>query len=285
MIPATGTISLLQIIKEFTGTTTPKNLLSYYNGGSEVSNTYGQIVNIPSSGKLNIRKYAGNQWMDGVLQYSGSGTETVPSGAGNVTIEAWGSGGGGGYYSGGAQDTVGSGGGSGGYALTNVACTSGQTFSYVCGTGGLGGSTAGSAGSRGTTNTSVSGATITTMHANNGAGGTAAFTPDSAGGTAAGGNIKNLTGGAGVEGGTSFSGPGGLGSGGSVQPSVFDNTPYGNYQLGPTGTYGQGGYPSTGGTVAASSPGGGGSGSVVLFSGAVEAASGQGGFVLFTYFR
>ena len=139
---------------------------------------------------------------------SGSGVETVPSGATNVVIEIWGGGGGGGNSS---NTLGGGGGGSGGYSKSSYSITGSNTLNYSVGTGGTG-------GIGGTTSTVTSGTkTITTMTANGGSGGSRP-TPGS-GGSATGGNLINTTGNSGEAGeageGSGFTAPGGAGITGS----------------------------------------------------------------------
>ena len=127
---------------------------------------------------------------------SGSGVETVPSGATNVVIEIWGGGGGGGNSS---NTLGGGGGGSGGYSKSSYSITGGNTLNYSVGTGGTGGN-----GVSGTSSTVASGTkTITTMTANSGSG--AAVGIPGSGGSASGGNLINTTGNSGQAGGSSGS--------------------------------------------------------------------------------
>ena len=70
---------------------------------------------------------------------TGSGTETIPSGASQLIIAAWGGGGGGGNGSGGGEPDYGGGGGGGAYVAQTYSLTSsdwGKTFTYVVGNGG-----------------------------------------------------------------------------------------------------------------------------------------------------
>lgn len=118
----------------------------------------------------------------------GSGTYTVPTGATQVVMEAWGGGG----QSG--QDWVtyepllwnGGAGAGGGYSRSLYSCSGGQTFNYA-----VGGNTTVTSGTL----------TITSMAANNGGQGGAASdyvdgTDSTTGGTASGGNQANTAGGA-----------------------------------------------------------------------------------------
>jgi hypothetical protein len=89
---------------------------------------------------------------------SGSGTETVPSGASYVTIYAWGGGGSGASKFAGTGAAEGGGGGA--FCVsTGLAVTAGQTFTYAVGAGGAGvaGPASGNSGGASTvTGTSVS---------------------------------------------------------------------------------------------------------------------------------
>lgn len=140
---------------------------------------------------------------------SGSGTETVPTGATSVTISAWGGGG-----SGGATDVlstnIAGGGGGGGYASKTVSVTGGQTFSYSIGNGGTGvvptfTAVNGNAGAA----TTVSGGSVSISAGGGSAGGVAG----GAGGTASGGSTN-----------TSGTNGGGVGS---VSQASTGSTSYG----------------------------------------------------------
>jgi hypothetical protein len=103
------------------------------------------------------------------IKTAGSGTDTVPSGAQNVILEAWGSGGGGSAGTGsGCSAAPGGGGSSGSYSRTSIACLTqnGNTLNYTVATGGP-------AGSNGSSS-SISGGTfsgLTTMNAGRGSAG------------------------------------------------------------------------------------------------------------------
>jgi len=181
---------------------------------------------------------------------SGSGTETIPSGAANVTIEVWAAGGGGGGRSGSVCfGTAGPGGGSGssGRSTYSVAALggAGSTFNYSVGAGGAGiiangGGSGGTGVASSVTAGTVTGFTAMTTNGGHGApnvgagpggaggaagtGGNAANTAGNAGTTAVNGNQNNNRGGAGINGTVSGDGSpygaGGLGSafnGGSGQ--------------------------------------------------------------------
>lgn len=68
---------------------------------------------------------------------SGSGTWTVPCGAQDIIVEAWGAGGGGGNATSGSKGA--SGGGGGAYSRTEINVLAGDTFPFSVGTGGSGG--------------------------------------------------------------------------------------------------------------------------------------------------
>ena len=149
---------------------------------------------------------------------SGSGVETVPSGATNVVIEIWGGGGGGGNSS---KVLGGGGGGSGGYSKSSYSITGSNTLNYSVGTGGTG-------GIGGTASTVTSGTkTITSMTANGG--GSGGRPAPGSGGSATGGNLINTTGNSGeggdstssiAAGGAGITGSGTYGGGGVGGPST-----------------------------------------------------------------
>jgi hypothetical protein len=134
-------------------------------------------------------------------------TETVPTGATNMTVNVWGGGGSGGTGSG--QFLQGGGGGGGGYVVsTSVSVTGGQTFTYTVGAGGTAGINPnnGNAGAAST----VSGTGVS-INAGGGQGGIkqSSGAAGGAGGTASGGNTTNTAGLAGT------AGAGGGGAGGN----------------------------------------------------------------------
>ena len=172
-------------------------LEAYYAGAGIINpgSANGAGTPIPSSGAISYSNFLNFTFAISAnsLHTSGSGTETVPTGAGNVSIEIFGATGTGGVFSGtGASAYEGGGGGSGGFARTVMAVTAGHTFAYTVGTTGL--------------NTTVSSGTqtLTTMTATSGGNGGAASaghggTAGTAG-TASGGNNLNAAGNAGTAG-------------------------------------------------------------------------------------
>jgi hypothetical protein len=116
-------------------------------------------------------------------------TETVPAGAQNVVIEAWGAGGDGGTGNGaGCSSQNGGGGGGGGYSRTSIAVNSGQTITYTVGqpvNGAAGGDTTVSSGTLAITTMTAHGGAVANNY--NGSG-------TAAGGTASGGTAANTTG-------------------------------------------------------------------------------------------
>lgn len=140
---------------------------------------------------------------------SGSGVETVPFGATNVTIKVGGAG-----CGGSTAITNGGGGGGGGLAESdNIACSGTQTLNYSVGVGGVGGNGSGAnVGNPGGNSTVTSGTlTVATM---TGGGAPAQSTPfvAGAGGTASGGTTSNTSGAAGQTG--AAGGAGGAAAGG-----------------------------------------------------------------------
>lgn len=143
---------------------------------------------------------------------SGSGTETIPNGAGQVVIEDSGAGQGG---QGGTGISLSSPGHDGGKATKTIALMGtdwGKTFSYSVGAGGAGGASGGGTGSAGG-NSTVTNGTFGTSVSMSGQGGQVAGD-----GTASGGGT-NVTGGgsSGGQGVVGFSTPGNVGTGGVVK--------------------------------------------------------------------
>ena len=122
---------------------------------------------------------------------SGSGTQTVPAGAGNVVIELWGVGGPGAYGTGtgtGTSKQYGPGGQAGGYCRSSYSCSGGQTLNYALDSTFAQDSTVTSGTLAITTMTAVGG----------GQGGGTGY------GTASGGNQANVTGAIGGPGGSAY---------------------------------------------------------------------------------
>lgn len=198
----------------------PGSLSVYIAGGSYVpAGTSGDNGAVPSSLPLPLSKLAGTvNFTPFTNTYtSGSGTETVPSGAVQLVLSVIGGSGGGGF--GNTTDDINTGGGGGGgsgYAqsIINVTGISGS-IAWSVGAGGDAG--APNYGTSSTTTSSISGATMTGGY---GSGGSAAgpFSPGAggAGGTASGGNNINNSGGAGDYGGTNYGGAGGSSATGST---------------------------------------------------------------------
>lgn len=232
------------------GGTNPTSMSEYYRGGANVNSTQTTSVTdgtpIPTSGTIRMGMFRGltktTSFTPVLRIYTGSTptalTETVPTGATNVVIEAWGSGGPGGAGAGSlCNGRGGGGGGGGGYSRTSVACSGGQTFS----------TTYGSAAA----SITVTGGTITTMNASQGSSGGNGTFPGSAGtggpgGSASGGNQANVTGNAGSTGCFCTGGSPGSGITGTV---AGDGSPYGRGTAGQpanihtgNGTYGAANY-------------------------------------------
>lgn len=228
-LPSSGPLTLADIQTEFGGSN-PISLSEYYAGGAYVpagtSGTYGAV---PSSGTISIRNFYGTKKFTPVTNTynSGSGTETIPTGASQLVIEVWqgGAGGGGDSYG-----NVGGGGGAGAYAKKTLSLTSadyGKTFTYSVGAGGAGGTLTGSGGvggdstvNNGTYATTVAIAAVSGITASGGGPSTGAGSPGAggAGGLIAGGDTNTAGGnGSGSTGGTSPNGgypPGNGGQGG-----------------------------------------------------------------------
>jgi hypothetical protein len=160
---------------------------------------------------------------------SGSGTETVPTGASTLVDTCWGGGG-----AGEAKNvSVGSGGGGAAQFIKTLGVTGGNTLSYAIGVGGtalFSGFGAGTNGTDSTVSGTVSGGSIS---ADAGGGVAGSVSAGGAGGTATGGdtNTSGATGGGigvgtggtagGTGGGTANNPPGGGGSGGMGSGSGF----------------------------------------------------------------
>lgn len=159
---------------------------------------------------------------------SGSGTETVPTGATQVIIELWGPGGTGAFGTGSLTNhdaQYGAGGAAGGYCRSSYACSGGKTLSYSVGT------------TSGSDSTVSSGSlSITSMTANGGNQG--AF----GGGSASGGTQANTTGAGGAAGGSAYAdgaaGPGTTG----VYEGAEGAGGRGGYQQGNPGSPGANGF-------------------------------------------
>ena len=138
------------------------------------------------------------------IDFTSSGTWTVPAGVTQITVEAWGAGGGGGGST--QHQQGGSGGGGGAYAKGPLSVTPGVSISVNVGQGGNGGNNGnGAAGGESKVNTIV---------ARGGFGGEGNKGTAGAGGTAQGGSI-NTSGAGGTTGGNS-GGAGGAGANGGA---------------------------------------------------------------------
>jgi hypothetical protein len=115
------------------------------------------------------------------IDFTSSGTWTVPAGVTQITVEAWGAGGGGGGSN--SNNSGGSGGGGGGYSMKTFTVTQNQSISFTVGTGGSGGAENGGNGGNGG-DTSILG-----VVANGGTGGGANGGTSGTGGSASGGDI------------------------------------------------------------------------------------------------
>lgn len=166
--------------------------------------------------------------------FSSSGTETVPSGYGTVTVEVWGGGGGGGGGNGSLCTGIpGCGGGGSGYSRSQFSVSAGQTFSVVIGAAGTGGpvGVTGNPGGNTVVTPSFGGA----LTANGGSGGGPFGSTGGTGGSASGGNQANTTGSTG-----SSSGPGGATTNGvnANNPATFGTGGTGHLHSGGAGSAG-----------------------------------------------
>ena len=127
--------------------------------------------------------------VNGVSEFTASGTWTPPEGVTHALVEAWGAGGGGGGGTpspgcGGGFGGAGGGGGAGAYLRVVVSVKARATYSVIVGAGGAGGgvSQAGSAG--GDSGLVLSGSEVAASHGGSGGGSTSSCnTPGGAGGT------------------------------------------------------------------------------------------------------
>jgi hypothetical protein len=140
-LQASGAISLGNIQTEFTGSN-PISMSEYVRGGTYVPNTATNVNIKSSASNMSFSNYYGGSVVSFTpttrTYSSGSGTETIPSGATQVVIEVWGAGGGGGRGRS-SNATYGGGGGAGGYSKKTYTLSSGNwgtTFSYGIGAGG-----------------------------------------------------------------------------------------------------------------------------------------------------
>ena len=148
---------------------------------------------------------------------SGSGTQTVPAGAGNVVIELWAVGGPGADGTGtGTSKQYGAGGQAGGYCRSSYSCSGGQTLNYALD----------STFEQDSTVTSGTLAITTMTAVGGGQGGVTGY------GTASGGNAANTTGALGGPGGSTASD----GAGGAGTVGVYE----GEEAAGGAGGYGAG---------------------------------------------
>lgn len=223
-LPSSGPLSLSDIQTEFGGSN-PISLSEYYAGGAYVSaGTSGTYGAVPSSGAIGIRNFYGTSATPPFTPVtntytSGSGNETVPTGATQLVLTVVGAGGsGGGSYTDFGSDIYNSGGGGGGagYSTITRSVASGDwstTIAYSVGTsGGVSSTTTGSLSAGAVSLTGGGGGNGTS--ANSGSGGAGG-----AGGSASGGST-NTSGSAGGNGSLSSSSgnPGGAGgaSGGTA---------------------------------------------------------------------
>jgi hypothetical protein len=210
-------LSLSQIQTEFGGSN-PISLSEYYAGGSYVPAgtvgfpSGGGATAIPTTGTISINNFFGATKFTPVTNTytTGSGNESVPVGAQNLTITVVGAGGyGGGSYTDFGSDNYssGGGGGGGGYALKTLAVAVGDwgnTITWSVGT---------TAGASSTSSGTLAAGSIS-ITANGGSGGGSGTSTQGGagggGGSATGGNTNT----SGTDGGDGFnSGSSGVGGG------------------------------------------------------------------------
>ena len=224
-LPSSGPLSLSDIQGEFGGSN-PISLSEYYAGGGLVApGTTGTYGAVPSSGEISIRNFYGTSATPPFTPVtntytSGSGNETVPSGATSLTLTVVGAGGyGGGSYSDFVSDVYNSGGGGGGagYSTITRAVASGDwstTIAYSVGAfGGVSSTTTGSIAAGAVSLTGGGGGNGTS--ADSGSGGVGG-----AGGSASGGST-NTSGSAGGDGSASMSSGNAGGAGGASGGTAY----------------------------------------------------------------
>ncbi len=221
-------------------------------------------------------RYPAGQAGDATMDYSSSGTFTVPSGVTNIVVETWGGGG-----KGGTRTTSGAGGGGGGgaYSRRTVTVTPGQTH-YI--NVGAGSSTTSAGGdSWYSTNSFVSGALVLAAGgysvANNSASG-------AAGGSAAAGiGDVRFSGGSGANGSSGSYGGGGGSSAGTAAEGADGSGRYGGDAPDGGGDGGNGRSGSQGSGSSGLVPGGGGGGGLRTYSYTRYGGNGANGRVRIRY--
>jgi hypothetical protein len=218
-MPVSNPAQLTSVVAIFGG---PGSLSSYLAGGTYVPpGTTGVNGAVPSSLPIPLSKLAGTVNFTPVTNTytSGSGNETVPTGASSLTLTVVGAGGtGGSSYTDSGSDIYNSGGGGGGagYSTITRAVASGDwstTVAYSVGTSG---------GVSSTTTGSLAAGSVSLTGGGGGAGGSADSGSGGAGGTGgtASGGSTNTSGSTGGNGSASSSSgnPGGAGgaSGGTA---------------------------------------------------------------------
>ena len=231
-----------------------------------------------------------------VVDLSGSGIWSLPSGVSSMQVELWGGGGGGG-----GRTTNGRGGGGGGGAYSRSVFTglaAGSTFNYTAGVGGAGSSTAASPGSLAkpggnSTFSTATGTVITAFSAGGGAGVAINSNAGVSGGTAANGNQANRVGGNGASE-SSYSGcfglctqwrsGGGGGGAGSNNPGQNGNNNAGGLGGSVGGGNGGAGRDNSNGVGGNATAIGGGGGGAFRTSGIQVGGNGAAGLVRITYY-
>jgi len=155
--------------------------------------------------------------VNGIQEFTSSGTWVAPSGITHVVVAAWGAGGGGGGGSNVAcampPGASGGGGGGGGYLQAVVAVTPGQSYNVVVGTPGTGGSAGSAGGTGGNSSFALGGSSLAVADGGKGGSGAGSITGGSGG---AGGSTSAIAGiarvgSAGLSGSSTCPAPGGQG--------------------------------------------------------------------------
>ncbi len=207
-----------------------------------------------------------------VQTFTTSGSWTCPPGVTSIMVETWGGGGAGG--GGAANPSVGGGGGGGAYTLTgSVAVTSGTTYNYIVGTGGVGTTGVGPSGSASSFNA------LYTANFGTG-GGTGAATA-----TAGAGGAGSFSGGNGAAGSVALStaGGGGGGAGSGANGGAAAAATGGTGGTGGGGTGGNGRTTTGGIGLAGTALGAGGGGAFANSSTTRKGGNGANGQVRITY--
>jgi hypothetical protein len=210
----------------------------------------------------------GSGGVNGLQEFTQSGTFNVPAGITHLLVELWGAGGGGG---GGVDDAVdgffsaGSGGGGGGYTRTVIPVVPSATYNVIVGAGGAGGFAAAGSTTIGTSGASGQSTSVTDSSST-----VVATAAGGAGGGPGAVDVVNLQ---------VLCGIGGAGGGGTSSPNSIGRTGTGGQScsniVGTSDIGGSGGLPPNGSVVPAGGQGG--------MGGTVVGVTGSAGYALISW--